>query len=98
MSCPTCDHTMQCLFNPVPQEIRQQSIFWCPRCGTLKGIDLEGLQVVPDLVGRARSFEFCLNGSFCQAWYSHGMEEAINIPCNRPGNFPTTMDEFKEKP
>jgi hypothetical protein len=27
MACPTCDHTMQSA---------AQSLFWCPRCGTLK--------------------------------------------------------------
>lgn len=30
MPCPTCDHTMHNLGVP------QKSIFWCPRCGTIK--------------------------------------------------------------
>jgi hypothetical protein len=30
--CPNCDHTMQSLWtNP-----EDKSMFWCPRCGTLK--------------------------------------------------------------
>lgn len=32
MSCPTCDHTMQNL----GVKDAAGSIFWCPRCGTLK--------------------------------------------------------------
>ena len=32
MACPTCDHTMQA----VAYSLGTQSVFWCPRCGTLK--------------------------------------------------------------
>lgn len=31
MSCPTCGHTIQCLY-----EKDGESAFWCPRCGTVK--------------------------------------------------------------
>lgn len=33
MACPTCDHTMQ---NLGIKDWVKGSIFWCPRCGTLK--------------------------------------------------------------
>lgn len=47
MACPTCDHTMHSL---------RPTVFWCPRCGTVKhgqpnlGVD------VPKIVGRIVAF------------------------------------------
>lgn len=50
MACPTCDHTMQVL---VVGDGSQRS--WCPRCGTLKLVNLFSGFVdieAPKLVGR----------------------------------------------
>lgn len=44
MSCPTCEHTMQCVGN----------VFWCPRCGTIKQEGL-GLTEVPRRYSLMRS-------------------------------------------
>ena len=47
MSCPTCDHTMQCVGKAdyIPQ-------FWCPRCGTIKANVGRDTDRVPRLVER----------------------------------------------
>jgi len=51
MTCPTCDHTMQCVSTAL-------SIHWCPRCGTLRlGTGTErNYDDVPKLVARVVEF------------------------------------------
>jgi len=60
MACPTCDHTMHSLGSTKNNE----SIFWCPRCGTVKGRNYAGEdRIVPRLVKRAA--KLCQTGSYC---------------------------------
>ena len=57
MACPTCDHTMTPIgtmghiypYNDV-------SLFWCPRCGTLKANVVRESDNVPKLVARVIEF------------------------------------------
>ena len=48
MACPTCDHTMQSL---------RQTVFWCPRCGTVKHGQSYFYVDVPKLVDNVNKFE-----------------------------------------
>ena len=54
MSCPTCDHTVQRIGSMEPPYHRVP-LFWCPRCGTVKG-NVVGLGHVPQLVGSVIEF------------------------------------------
>lgn len=86
MSCPTCDHTMHCIGH---------GIFWCPRCGTLKGNDPLGQVSIPALVDRCRRFAaegntqsyFLGKSKYDHAdeeWRKLGIAESINVPSERP--------------
>lgn len=86
MSCPTCDHTMQTLFVD-----RERSIYWCPRCGTLRSVLFEHEDdSVPFLISRCREFqrnhlaEATINSHDYRAWRRLGIEESINVPDERP--------------
>ena len=50
MACPTCDHTMKA----VAVIETTVSLFWCPRCGTIKRTDDSGDR--PKLVDRVVRF------------------------------------------
>ncbi len=36
MACPVCEHTMHNV-GVMPEPYTKVPLFWCPRCGTLKG-------------------------------------------------------------
>ncbi len=82
MSCPACDHTMECV---VPD------LFWCPRCGTIRArADEPGvanplfLNQSPKLVERCREFAATATGSnLLSCWHRLGIAESINTPENR---------------
>lgn len=72
MACPTCEHTMQTLLQP---------LCWCPRCGT---ITINQLTTgVPILVERCRIFQSQLGPSFRGFWDRLGISESINLPGKR---------------
>lgn len=50
MSCPTCDHTMNCITAE-----GDAPLFWCPRCGTVS-YEWDSEIHVPKLVSRCREF------------------------------------------
>jgi hypothetical protein len=50
MSCPTCDHTMHAM----GCKVTDSTLYWCPRCGTIKPCD--GEFVAPVLPERCRKF------------------------------------------
>ena len=73
MACPTCDHTM----HHMECSVSELSMFWCPRCGTLKLCDEEIL--VPLLVKRCRKFAWeSLVPPYIDAWIRHGIAESIS--------------------
>ncbi len=76
MSCPTCSHTMQAVTTgPVP-------IFWCPRCGTLKGFGNQP----PTLVDSCRNFEEdSLTEDLEEPWLFLGIAESIRPENERSG-------------
>lgn len=88
MSCPTCDHTLQC----VGQFISSKVCHWCPRCGTLQLRD--ELPARPCLVDRCRGlidevmatsgpeWEELL-GRLGDLWHRTGIRESINVPAER---------------
>jgi hypothetical protein len=89
MTCPTCDHTMQCLEGG---HFGKTGIHWCPRCGTIyfarEGFD--DRRSVPMLVERCGAYEAGLKDcrtpsrSFLISdWRRLGIAEAINTPENR---------------
>jgi Zn-finger nucleic acid-binding protein len=94
MACPTCDHTME-FVGPVGH-MEQQSVYWCPRCGTLKVADGEREDVsTPKIVERCREFEThlydCENNDdygvylarLPEDWRRFGIAESINPPDRR---------------
>ncbi len=88
MTCPTCDHTMECFAGGGPEDERNR--YLCPRCGTVKVTEPdEPDQVyVPKLVERCRHFDkfvrATLDGQSVQHWHGMGISESINTPANRP--------------
>lgn len=86
MACPTCDHTMQVVFEDVIRTIAH-----CPRCGTMRSL-LAGHtdNSVPSLVGRVRALKQLMTerarfGALDQqAWNRLGLFEAIYRPEDRP--------------
>lgn len=46
MACPNCDHTMQNIGSYAA------NVFWCPRCGTVRGVS--GNEYTPTLLEYAR--------------------------------------------
>lgn len=80
MACPTCDHTMHDICHQV---------YWCPRCGTVKGP--VGSPAVPKLVERCREFQNEVNEHelkavwvrFQHRWRRLGIAESINLPEKR---------------
>jgi hypothetical protein len=101
MSCPTCDHTMQCV---VAEPERNRNVFWCPRCGTIKLCDTEAVR--PVLVDRCRKIEseYVIDEHSGHLaildlripWRSSGITEAINLPCNRVGCQGSGMEKSKD--
>lgn len=84
MSCPTCSHTMQCLWND-----DGDGVFHCPRCGTVQWFeDSHPTKViVPKLVERCRTFEATITGVCAEhsfQWKSLGVAESIYRPEERP--------------
>lgn len=63
MSCPTCDGTMECVFSDITLYGTGRKMFACPRCGTMRTINLingvpgHAEDCVPKLVQRCREFE-----------------------------------------
>ena len=72
MACPTCDHTMH---NVGKTGSGSSFLFWCPRCGTLKGTG------VPMLVKRCIDFGGYLSGTehaeLIDQYRVLGIEESI---------------------
>lgn len=87
MSCPTCDHTMQCVADWV---------FWCPRCGTVgerSGVMAALQSQAPKLVERCKEFSKTMlskqNASgfemwFKAHWHRVGIAESIDRPETQP--------------
>ena len=75
MSCPTCDHTMEC-FGSLGN-------FWCPRCGTIVNPAGE-VRGVPRLVERCRAYgqSGAMTGGN-SPWHRLGIAESINKPGER---------------
>ena len=82
MPCPTCSETLQAL-NAI--------VKWCPRCGTIltspntTRTDIER----PKLVQRCRDYESLVKAADrieepLTAWKQAGVDEAINLPEDRP--------------
>lgn len=85
MSCPTCDHTMQCITHDAAS---LSAHYWCPRCGTLtaKVGDFTKTET-PGLVARCREFEKAIPGNVVgemKEWKRLGIAESINRPEDRP--------------
>ena len=85
MSCPICDHTMHVIGympnssgNSASVVTTGPSVYWCPRCGTLKS---EGGNDVPKLVPRVRQLLDDTNNDEL-AWIL-GVTEAIWRPDQR---------------
>lgn len=79
MACPTCDHTMQSF----GELVYRGSIFWCPRCGTVR---IRGeSDNVPKLPARVRelltriSDYFGADGITAEA-HRLGVTEAVTVP------------------
>ncbi len=87
MSCPTCGHTMHSIASST------SPVYWCPRCGTLED-HTNGLKDVstPKLVERCRKFKGHAAEHVTQTaidiWKRLGIEEAINLPDERPESRP----------
>lgn len=90
MSCPTCDHTLGGFGRLDGRDTR---LFWCERCGTIVGQDVNGevnYTEVPKLVNRCRQFEMTFppgnlpSVSYSQEWKRLGIAESINTPKDRP--------------
>lgn len=88
MSCPTCSHTFNTLFQDKFRTIRV-----CPRCGHVRSILLDHVDDVrPFLVDHCRAFEPALSNPVNGAvganlkllWHTSGIEESINQPEDRP--------------
>ena len=58
MSCTTCDHTMDCIFDS-----RERTVWHCSHCGTLRS-HFRGQEedIVPKLPERCRQLEAALRG------------------------------------
>ena len=83
MSCPTCDHTMN-YFGETPGE---KTIYWCPRCGTLRYDQEAPVVHRPKLVERCREFGPTIYPRSVHAWNDWvrlGIAESINLPGDRP--------------
>ena len=78
MSCPNCEHTMQSI---------ARAVFWCPRCGTVKASDLEGVYV-PKLVERSREYA----NRLAEAVVSDGKDSGvILLSQDAPTQFDATL-------
>lgn len=77
MACPTCDHTMQCVADG-------EAVFWCPRCGTVRGYEKE--PYVPKLVERTREYAARLG----EAVISEGEDSGVILLSQEA---PTLYDE-----
>ncbi len=85
MACPTCSGTMQKI---------AESVFWCPRCGTLSGdggtvgVTQFWLHTAPKLVERCRNLQAGLveaeQPEGIEALRLLGISEAIHLPEDRP--------------
>lgn len=77
MACPTCDHTMTKLY---------ACYSWCPRCGTLAGMEQEQPEA-PALVKRCRDFVKAIpetsRSEILKRWKQLGIAESINVPAKR---------------
>lgn len=74
MACEVCDHTLSSL---------APGIFWCERCGSVKGCHADGSTMMPKLVERCRSFGETLGPSWRQLWHRLGIDESIHKPEDR---------------
>lgn len=85
MACPTCDHTMQ----SIGQTKRQDSVFWCPRCGTIRTLysPTKMDDDAPSLPHRVRAFLAELEtGAYPKLdTIAHriGLEESCTLPAER---------------
>lgn len=76
MACPTCDTTMQRI--GAGSDIKY---YWCPRCGTLRVVSMTVQEDgIPTLISRVR----LVRVKDQDEWNRLGIEEAINLPNNRP--------------
>lgn len=84
MSCPACDHTMTHIGETIDGPTRR-SIWWCPRCGTLRVDGFGSFDETPKLVERCRDFyaEAPLSILGRADWKRIGIEEAIRKPEDR---------------
>ena len=82
MACPTCNHTMQMVYQG-----ERIKIFHCPRCGTMmkQYPDLPTAIGVPKIVERSRAYSKTLDVRATKYWYQTGMDETIFPPEQRHG-------------
>lgn len=84
MNCPTCDHPV----DRVGENGHQQTLYWCPRCGTLAACVERPLVCVPQLVYGCRAFRRDaadhLSPGAVFVWNRLGLREAIHRPEDRP--------------
>ncbi len=84
MACPTCDNTLELVFQD-----RMRTLYHCPRCGTMRS-DLTGHvhDTVPKLVERCRQLVQCLiegeQPEGLEAMHILGIAESIHPSSERP--------------